>query len=99
MPTRSLGGAEYFVMLIDDATRKVWAYPMARKSDAFNVFQKWLALVEKQSDGKLKCLWTDNGEEYISDDFQHFCDTRGIRSCRKDEPNYLGEDAVYAFSC
>jgi len=47
MPVRSLGGAAYFVTFIDDATRrKVWAYPIARKSDAFTVFQKWLALAE-----------------------------------------------------
>ena len=52
---------------------------MARKSDAFNVFRKWLALVENQLDGKLKCLWTDNGGEYVSDEFQHFYDTHGIR--------------------
>ena len=48
MPTRSLGGAEYYVTFIDDATRKVWAYAIAQKSDVFQVFQKWLALVENQ---------------------------------------------------
>ena len=67
--TRSSGGVEYFVTFIDDASKKVWAYPMARKSDEFNVFPKWLALVENQSNGKLKCLRTDNGREYVSDDF------------------------------
>lgn len=79
MPTRSLGGAEYYVTFIDDATRKVWAYAIARKSDVFQVFQKWLALVENQSSRTLKSLRTDNGGEYLSHDFQHFCDTRGIK--------------------
>ena len=35
MPVRSIGGASYFITFIDDATRKVWVYPMARKDDAF----------------------------------------------------------------
>ena len=35
MLVRSMGGASYFIMFIDDATRKVWVYLMARKDDAF----------------------------------------------------------------
>ena len=34
---------------------------------------------ENQSDRKLKCLRADNGEEYVSADFQHFCESRGIK--------------------
>ena len=66
MPVRSLGGASYFITFIDDSTRKVWVYPMARKDDAFQCFQKFLALVENMSGKKLKCLRTDNGGESMS---------------------------------
>lgn len=52
---------------------------MARKSDVFNVFLKWLALVESKSCRKLKCLRTNSSEEYISNEFQHFSDTCGIK--------------------
>ena len=38
MPVRSMGGASYFITFIDDATKKVWVYPMARKDDAFQCF-------------------------------------------------------------
>ena len=34
----SFGGSQYYVTFIDDATKKVWTYFMACKSDAFNVF-------------------------------------------------------------
>ena len=35
MLTQSLGGAKYYVTFIDDATRKVWVYAIAQKSDVF----------------------------------------------------------------
>ena len=80
MPTRLMSGVKYFITFIDDASCKVWAYPMARKSDDLHVFGKWLALVENQLGKKLQCyLWTDNGREYLSDEFQHVCDAHGIK--------------------
>lgn len=79
IPTRSMGGVEYFITFIDDASCKVWAYPIARKSDALHVFEKWLALVENQLGKKLHCLWTDNGGEYLFNEFQHVCDAHGIK--------------------
>jgi hypothetical protein len=63
MPHQSLGGASYFVTFIDDATRKVWAYPTRTKDRVFTIFKDWLAMVENQTDRKLKCLRSDNGGE------------------------------------
>ena len=45
MPQLSLGGARYMVTFIDDATRKVWAYPLRLKSEVFGIFQRFLAMV------------------------------------------------------
>ena len=39
MLTRSLGGAQYFVTFIDDATHKVWVYAMKSKDQTFSCFQ------------------------------------------------------------
>jgi transposase InsO family protein len=36
-------------------------------------------MVENQTDRKLKCLRSDNGGEYKSDEFVQFCRERGIR--------------------
>jgi transposase InsO family protein len=36
-------------------------------------------IVENQKDRKLKCLQSDNGGEYKSDEFVNFCRERGIR--------------------
>ena len=79
MPHQSLGGASYFVSFIDDSTRKVWAYPIRTKDRVFSIFSDWLAMVENQTGRKLKCLRTDNGGEFKSEDFIKFCRERGIR--------------------
>jgi transposase InsO family protein len=79
MRYQSLGGASYFVTFIDDATRKVWAYPTRTKDRVFTIFREWLVMVENQTDRKLKSLRSDNGGEYKSDKFVQFCRERGIR--------------------
>ena len=79
MPHQSLGGASYFVSFIDDSTRKVWAYPIRTKDRVFSIFTDWLAMVENQTGRKLKCLRTDNGGEFKSEQFVRFCRERGIR--------------------
>ena len=79
MPHQSLGGALYFVSFIDDSTRKVWAYPIRIKDPVFSIFSDWLAMVKNQTGWKLKCLRTDNGGEFESEEFVTFCRERGIR--------------------
>jgi hypothetical protein len=56
MPHQSLGGAYYFVTFIDDATWKVWVYRTWTKDCVFTIFKDWLAMVENQTDRKLKSL-------------------------------------------
>ena len=67
------------VTFIDDASRKVWAYPIRKKDMVFDVFKQWVALVETQTGCKLKCLRTDNGGEFMSYAFTTLCDEKGIR--------------------
>ena len=76
---KSLGGASYFVTFIDDASRKVWAYPMKNKSEEFGIFQKFHVTVERESNKLLKCLRTDNGGEYCSNAFKEYCNRFGIK--------------------
>ena len=48
------------------------------KSEAFDVFQKFKILVEKQSGKFIKVLRTDGGGEYTSKVFEKFCEDNGI---------------------
>jgi hypothetical protein len=75
----SLGGSHYYVTFIDDATRKTWVYCIRQKSDVFDTFKKWKALVENEIGKRLKCLRSDNGGEYYSKEFDDYCSYHGIR--------------------
>eukprot|EP00253_Pinus_taeda_P009048 PITA_09048 len=75
----SLGGSHYYVTFIDDATRKTWIYCIQNKSDVFDTFKKWKALVENETGKRLKCRRLDNGGEYCSKEFDRYCSENGIR--------------------
>ena len=78
-PVTSLGGAKYFVSFIDDYSRRIWVYPIKKKSDVFPIFKEFRAQVELESGKRIKCLRTDNGGEYIDGDFLAFCKHEGIQ--------------------
>ncbi|GAU31479.1 hypothetical protein TSUD_386430 [Trifolium subterraneum] len=78
MQVDSTGGNRYFVSFVDDHNRKLWTYLIKRKSEVFDVFKKFKAMAEKQSDHKLKVLKTDGGGEYVSNAFSEFCEAEGI---------------------
>ena len=55
-----LGGAEYFLKFIDNATCYVLVYPFKHKNEVFDSFLQWKALVENASGHQLKVLSTDS---------------------------------------
>ena len=57
----SLGGNRYFVSFVDDLSRKLWLYLIKAKSEVFNIFKRFKALVEKQSRKCIKILRTNGG--------------------------------------
>ncbi|KAJ4710707.1 Retrovirus-related Pol polyprotein from transposon TNT 1-94 [Melia azedarach] len=79
MQTSSLNQNRYFILFVDDLTRMTWVYFMNNKSQAFSCFKKFKSLAETQSGNKVKKLRTDNGKEYISNEFDKFCEDAGIQ--------------------
>jgi transposase InsO family protein len=49
------------------------------KGEVFKRFQEFKALVENQTGKKIRCLRSDNGGEYTSNDFDDYCVREGIR--------------------
>jgi len=76
--TPSLTGSHYILTFIDDFTRKTWVYFLKNKSEVFEKFCNFKALVENQSGQHIKVLRTDRGGEYISKEFLCFCRENGI---------------------
>ncbi|KAH9722810.1 hypothetical protein KPL70_006849 [Citrus sinensis] len=77
--TASIGGSHYFVIFVDDFSRRVWVYTMRAKDKVLEIFVKWKKLVETQTGRKIKVLRSDNGGEYTSDPFLQVCQNEGIK--------------------
>ena len=60
------GGYEYFVTFTDDHSRFGHVYLMRHKSETFDKFKEYRALVEKQLGKVIKTLRSDRGGEYLS---------------------------------
>ena len=52
---------------------------MKNKSNVFETFNKWKAMIETETSLKVKCLRSDNGGEYIDGGFSKYCAAQGIR--------------------
>lgn len=73
------GGNRYFLLLVDDYSRKMWVYFLKEKSGAFDMFKKFKALVERGTECSIKILRTDRGGEFCSKEFTSFCEEAGIQ--------------------
>jgi hypothetical protein len=75
----SFSGCKYFLTFIDDFSRRTWVYFLKLKSEVFDKFLAYKALVEKQSGHQIQRLRTDNGGEYVNNNFTSYCTTQGIQ--------------------
>jgi transposase InsO family protein len=67
------------VSFIDDHTRKVWVYFMKHKGEVFQHFLNFKAMVEKEKGVSIKCLRSDGGGEYFSNEFSEYLKEHGIQ--------------------
>jgi hypothetical protein len=77
--TESIGGCKYYVSFIDDHIRKVWVYFMKHKGEMFQHFLNFKAMVEKEKGVRIKCLRSDGGGEYFSNEFNEYLKEHGIQ--------------------
>ena len=79
MSTPSLSVFLYYVIFIDNFSRKTWIHFLKSKNETFRKFQEFKALVENQTSRRIRALRIDNGGEFVSHDFDDFCRGAGIR--------------------
>jgi hypothetical protein len=68
----------YYVSFIDEFLRNTWIYFLRKKSEVFDRFKEFKALVENQIEKIIKVLRTDNGREFCGNEFEEFCKKCGI---------------------
>jgi hypothetical protein len=72
MPVKYLGRSLYYVIFINDYSKKTWLYLLKTKDEVFNKFQEFKAEIENLTNKKIKTLRTDNGGEYTPKEFVSF---------------------------
>ena len=72
-PVVSFSGSKYFLTFINDYSRCTWVYFLKLKSEVFDMFLAYKALVEKQFGQHIIKLRSDNGGEYVNNKFIIFC--------------------------
>ncbi|KAJ9541276.1 hypothetical protein OSB04_027782 [Centaurea solstitialis] len=62
-PILSSSGHRYYILFLDDKTNFLWTYPLAKKSQVYNVFLQFSTLIKTQFHRNIKTLQCDNGRE------------------------------------
>jgi len=75
----SHSGKKYFLSFIDDFSCKTYVYFLHEKSEGLAMFKKFKARIEKEIETNISCLRTNRGGEFVSNEFEEFWHSEGIR--------------------
>lgn len=75
---RPLAGNKYIFVLINDHSMYMWIILLKEKSEAFEKFKKFKCLIDQETVAKIQISRTDRGGEFVSREFNTFCDNLGI---------------------
>ena len=75
----SYSGDKFFIFFVDQYSRMITIMYLKEKAKAFQKFKWYLERLEKEIGKKLKCLRSDRGGEFISNEFNEFCIEKGIK--------------------
>eukprot|EP00253_Pinus_taeda_P018321 PITA_18321 len=69
----------YYAIFIDDFSRRCSIYFIQKKDHTFLRFCEFKAMAEKESGKEIKASHSDNGGEYVSQQFKDFYAAEGIK--------------------
>jgi transposase InsO family protein len=72
-------GYKYYVTFINDCSKHVSIYPMKLKSQVFACFKIFRTFFKKDGQHKILSLRSDNGGDYISNEFTNYLAQAGIK--------------------
>ena len=80
MSMHARGGFVYFITFIDDYSQHGYLYLIRYKYEAFETLKEFRNEVEKQLRRSIKSLRSDQGSEYLSQEFLNYLKDNGILS-------------------
>ena len=79
MEISSIGGTKYFILFINDHSRYLSIYFLNSKSEALDAFKTYKKYVEKKTGEQILALRSDNGREFVNQEFVSFLRKEGIQ--------------------
>ncbi|CAI7875214.1 unnamed protein product [Closterium sp. NIES-54] len=80
LPVQGHKGERYFLTIVDDWSRLMWAYPLKQKNHAAPTIKKdWLPFVEKQAECVVKRIRTDRGGKFLGAEMTAWLKKQGIQ--------------------
>ncbi|CAI7848008.1 unnamed protein product [Closterium sp. NIES-54] len=80
LPVQGHKGEWYFLTIVDDWSRLMWAYPLKQKDHAASTIKEdWLPFVEKQAECVVKRIRTDRGGEFLGAEMTACLKKQGIQ--------------------
>jgi transposase InsO family protein len=76
--TRSVGGAQYFLTIVDQFSGFKTIKLLKHKLETLNKFEEFVIWAENQTGKTIKRIISDNGGEFKNIFFEDFCRNRGI---------------------
>ncbi|GAA0156904.1 hypothetical protein LIER_14287 [Lithospermum erythrorhizon] len=74
----------YFLTLVEDCSKSTWTILLNNKMQVLSVVKSFFNMVKKQFHADIKKLRTNNGSEFLSNDFQAYISDLGVlhyKSC------------------
>ncbi|KAL4320519.1 hypothetical protein AHAS_Ahas14G0018600 [Arachis hypogaea] len=59
---------------------RIRVHPIKKKLDVLAMFKEFKEKLKLESEKKIKCFRTDNGGEYVADDFLTFCKQVAVKT-------------------
>ena len=75
----SYSGENFLILFVDDYSRMMTIMYLKEQSEAFEKFKWYLTRVKKETRKRVKCLRSERGGEFISNEFNNLCIERGIK--------------------
>lgn len=74
----SFGGSKYMLLIVDEFTRKVFGFPLKKKSDAAEIIVEWCRAAAAMQKASIGEFHSDGGGEFRSTELLKFFSENGI---------------------